>query len=268
MAAATGRTPDGTAWAQSGPEDAPAVVLIHGLGLCRQLWEAHVPALAARHRVVAYDLHGHGESGPLAGPATLAAFSGQILRLLDHLGIARAALVGFSIGGMINRRFALDHAHRLSALAILNSPHDRGAAAQAEVEARAARVREDGPMATLGPALERWFTPEFRAAQPRTMDRIRTWRAAVHAESYAGAAWVLAHGVRELIRPDPPIAAPALVMTSEHDSGSTPAMARAIAAEIAEAETALVPDLRHLGLLEAPDAFTGPILRFLERSLP
>jgi len=262
------QAPDGTAYALHGPEDAPPVVLIHGLGLCRALWQPHLPAFAARFRVIAYDLYGHGASAPLPGEARLGRYAAQIAGLLDHLGIDRAGVVGFSIGGMINRRFAIDHPGRSWALAILNSPHDRGAAAQAEVEARAARVRDEGMMATMEAALERWFTPGFRAANPASLTQIRDWRAAADPASYAAAAWVLAHGVRELIRPDPAIEGPALVLTAEHDTGSTPGMARAIAAEIAGAETLIVPGLKHLGLVEAPEAFTAPVIRFLANAAP
>ena len=76
---------------------------------------------------------------------------------------------------------------------------------------------------------------------------------------------VLATGVVELIKPSPPIAVPTLVMTCEHDSGSTPAMAHAIASEIAGAQTVIVPRLQHLGLIERPELFIQPILRFLGR---
>lgn len=260
------RSPDGTAWAMHGPRGAPVVALIHGLGLCRAMWAAHLPVLAARHRVLSYDLHGHGDSMPSPRPPSLGVFADQLARLMDGLGIARAAVVGFSIGGMINRRFARDHGGRLSALAILNAPHDRGPEAQAAVEARAQAVGTDGPMATLEDALARWFTPAFRAARPEVIDQIRRWRARVDPASYAGAAWVLADGVRELVAEPPPIDVPTLVMTCAHDTGSTPAMSHAIAATIAGAEIAVVPDLRHLGLIEAPAAFTGPIGALLERS--
>jgi len=54
-------------------------------------------------------------------------------------------------------------------------------------------------------------------------------------------------------------------MTCENDSGSTPKMSHDIAAEINRAETIIVPHLQHLGLMEDPDAFTKPILDFLER---
>ncbi|MEM8791951.1 MAG: alpha/beta fold hydrolase [Pseudomonadota bacterium] len=259
-------TTEGTAYEVHGPEEAPVVVLIHGLGLSRGLWGPHLETLARPYRVLAYDLLGHGDSKPASGTISLSSFSDQLLRLLDELGIARAALIGFSIGGMINRRFATDHPDRVSSLIILNSPHDRGAEAQKLVEERAAKVRDEGRMATMESALERWFTPEFRAAHPAWLETVRTWRAQADPESYAQAAWVLAHGVRELIQPQPQISAPSLVMTCENDSGSTPDMSRAIAAEIDGASLHIVPRLKHLGLLEDPYAFTTPTLGFLERT--
>lgn len=257
--------PDGTAANLVGPAGAPAVALIHGLGLCRRLWDPHVAALAEHYRVVTYDLYGHGESAPVPAQASLALYAEQLGGVLDHLGIDIAAVVGFSIGGMINRRFAFDHAGRVRALAILNAPHDRGEAAQAAVEARARTVREQGPLATMDAALARWFTPGFRAMQPEALQLVRDWRLAADPESYAQAAWVLAHGVLELAENAPPITAPTLVMTSQNDSGSTPAMADAIAGGIPGAETVVVPGLQHLGLMEDPGAFTVPILDFLSR---
>lgn len=257
------RAPDGTAFDLHGPEDAPLIALIHGLGLSRRLWDAHIPALSERHRVLNYDLYGHGDSAPLPREATLSLYSDQLARLMDHLSLDRAAVVGFSIGGMINRRFALDHPERLSALVILNSPHDRGKEPQKAVEARAATVRDQGAMATMDAALARWFTPEFLASRPDAIGQVKAWRQQADADSYAGAAWVLAAGVTELIRPSPPIRAPALIMTCENDSGSTPAMSEAIAAEIDGAFLTIVPHLKHLGLMEAPEAFTGPVLSFL-----
>ncbi|NNK78082.1 MAG: alpha/beta fold hydrolase, partial [Litoreibacter sp.] len=245
---------------------APVIVLIHGLGLSRHMWRDHLPALTRSHTVLSYDLYGHGDSAPPSGVASLGVYATQIRILMDHLGIGRAAVVGFSIGGMINRRFALDHPERLAALAILNSPHDRGDEGQKLVEERAAKVREKGAFSTFDEALARWFTPAFRENAPDVMALVRDWRGQVDPESYAQAAWVLANGVRELIRPDPPITAPTLVMTCENDSGSTPAMSHAIASETDGAQTIIVPRLQHLGLMEDPDAFTTPILDSLERT--
>ena len=121
-------------------------------------------------------------------------------------------------------------------------------------------------MATMDAALDRWFTPEFRRDMPSVMQLVRAWREIVDPESYAEAAMVLAVGVRELVRPQPPISCPTLVVTCAHDSGSTPSMSRSIGTEIDGAEVQIVERLQHLGLIEDPAAFTVPILAFCERT--
>lgn len=260
------RAPDGTAYRRTGRADARPLVLIHGLGLCRHVWQPFLAPLGERHQVLDYDLYGHGDSAPLPGEASLSAYAGQIRGLMDHCGIAEADLVGFSIGGMINRRFAMDFPDRCRSVTILNSPHDRGAEGQRLVEDRARQVREEGKMATMAAALERWFTPPFRRDNPEIMDLAAEWREKTDDSSYAEAALVLARGVTELTAPSPPIALPSLVATCENDTGSTPAMSHRIAAEIEGAEVFIVPGLRHLGLMEKPRLFLERMLPFLERT--
>jgi pimeloyl-ACP methyl ester carboxylesterase len=264
MAATAG---NGTVYDISGPERAPVIALIHGLGLNRQVWQWHVPALSAHYRVLSYDLFGHGDSVPPPATPSLTLFSTQLMDLLDHLGIDSAAIVGFSLGGMINRRFALDHPKRTWALAILNSPHERSEEAQKAIEARAAQTAQGGSEATIDAAIERWFTREFRAARPEIIAMVRQWRMSNDPVSYPQSCEVLAKGVTELIRPQPPIKLPTLVMTAEYDSGSTPAMTHAIAAEIEGAQAIVVPGLRHMALTETPSQFTEPLLRFLDEAL-
>ena len=259
---------DGTAYDLTGPEGAPVVVLIHGLGLTRgATWDGIAPVLARRFRVLSYDLLGHGESALPDGPVSLTALSEQLIALMDALGIARAALVGFSLGGMINRRCAMDHPERVTALAILNSPHDRGVEQQRIVEERARATAAGGPAAGIDVTLARWFTDEFRRDHPEQVAAIRDIVLANDPANYAAHRQVLAEGVRELIAPDPQLIHPMLVMTCEHDSGSTPAMSRAIAAETPGAETIIVPGLQHLGLIEQPDVFSQPVLEFLNHVL-
>ena len=258
-------SPQGTAYDLTGPASAPVVVLIHGLGLTRQTWADHVAALSGAYRVLTYDLSGHGESALPDRTPSLTVLSDQLCDLMDHLQITRAALIGFSLGGMINRRFAMDQPHRVSALVILNSPHERSPEAQRLVEERAA-ASDAGPAATIEATLDRWFTPGFRISDP---DKVAWVRASVLANdpgNFARHRQVLAHGVKELIRPEPPITHRALVMTCENDTGSTPAMTTAIAAEIPGAEAIVIPALQHLGLIEQPSLFTVPILKFLTRN--
>ncbi|MEX0284609.1 MAG: alpha/beta fold hydrolase [Paracoccaceae bacterium] len=258
---------DGTVYDLTGPVDAPVVVLIHGLGMNRDItWRGIAPVLAKRYRVLTYDLCGHGETVVPTAPVNLTLLSEQVIALMDELDIARAALVGFSLGGMINRRCAMDHPSRVSALGVLNSPHERGEEQQKLVEARARDTAAGGPGATIDATLARWFTPAYLTGHADVVEEVRQIVLANDHANYAAHRQVLAEGVVELIRPTPPITHPTLVMTCEHDSGSTPAMSHGIAAEIEGAKTMIVPDLQHLGLIEQPDLFTAPLLEFLAQA--
>lgn len=255
---------NGTVYDIAGPTDAPVLAFVHGLGLNRQVWESYLPRFAQRYRVLSYDLFGHGESADPPGMPSLTMLSEQLLALLDELGIDRCTIIGFSLGGMINRRFAIDHPDRLDALIILNSPHERDPEAQALVEKRALDSAAGGPGATLDATIERWFTQDFIAAHGDYIERVRGWVLANDAENYAKCRQVLAFGVVELIRPQPPITHPTLVMTCENDSGSTPAMSQAIAGEIDGAQVVIVPALQHMGLVENSSFFITGIAEYLE----
>jgi pimeloyl-ACP methyl ester carboxylesterase len=259
----TERTDNGTAYEFRESGDNPVVVFIHGLGLNRHIWKDHLPAFSADYSVLSYDLYGHGESALPPNKPDLKIYSEQLNDLLGFLQIQSCTVVGFSLGGMINRRFALDFPDRVHCLGILNSPHERSPEAQKLVEARAADTAQGGPSANLDATIERWFTQEFRTNQPDVIDQVRQWVLANKPEPYAQCRQVLATGVTELIRPAHPICKPTLVMTAENDTGSTPAMAYAIAAEIEGAETIIVPRLQHMALMESPTEFTTPLLQFM-----
>ncbi|MDH3762385.1 MAG: alpha/beta fold hydrolase [Gammaproteobacteria bacterium] len=258
---------NGSVYEISGPIDAPVIVFVHGLGLNRQVWSSYIPRFAARYRVLNYDLYGHGESAPPPGTPSLTMFSEQLLGLLDELAIDRCSIVGFSLGGMINRRFAMDHGERLQAMAILNSPHERGDEAQKLVEQRALDSAAGGPGATLDATIERWFTPDFIDANPEYIAQVRNWVLANDPEIYAKCRRVLAFGVLELIGAQPPITHPTLIVTCENDSGSTPAMSQTIAGEISGSQVIVVPQLQHMGLVENPSFFINAVAEFLEDQL-
>lgn len=257
---------DGTRFEWRG-DDGPAVALIHGLGLNRQMWQWQLPVLAPRYRVLAYDLYGHGDSPRPPSPANLTLFSDQLRRLLDESDVERCAVVGFSLGGMIARRFALDHADRLSALAILNSAHERTAAQRDAILKRVEQAREQGPSSTVEAALERWFSDDFRAGNPDVLDLVRQWVMANDKEVYPDIYRVLADGVDEIVEPIKTIRCPTLVMTGEEDFGNSPEMTRAIAESIAGARAVVLPGLRHMALAEAPEVFNQALVSFLDQVL-
>lgn len=260
-------TSSGTAFELRGRAGLPVVTFIHGLGLNRHIWRDYQSAFP-RYRVLTYDLFGHGASALPSARPSLALFAAQLRDLLDELEITACAVVGFSLGGMINRRFAMDYPQRVRALAILNSPHARSREEQHAVEARTAAghgaAGHGDIAATLDSTIARWFTPEFQTAQPAYIAQTRDWLLANDPTSYAHCRQVLATGVVELVHPQPPIHCPTLVMTCENDSGSTPTMAHAIAADILGAKTVIVPGLQHMGLVEDPAQFIATLLPFLD----
>lgn len=259
--------PSGTAYDLTGPEGAPVVVLVHGLGLNRAVWQWMLPDLVPRFRVLTYDLLGHGDSPPPKGQPKLLDLAGQLRGLLDHLGIDRAAIVGFSLGGMVARRIAQDHPDRVSALVILHSAHKRSEKAQAAILFRVAQAEEHGPAATVELALERWYTDAARKARPDLMDLTRKWVLANDPKVYPKLYRILAHGIDEIVAPHPPITCPTLVLTGDEDYGNGPEMSAAIAAEIPSAKLLILRGLRHMALAEDPAAVNRPVRDFLSEVL-
>ncbi len=256
--------PDGTNFTFSGPKTAPVVVLIHGLGLNKACWQWMIPDLEDSYRVLSYDLYGHGESSDPVTEPSLSLFSKQLKDLLDYCKIQRAVIIGFSLGGMVARRFAQDAPQKSQGMVILHSPHKRSNAAQAAILKRVDQARTMGPQSTVEAALERWFTDPFRQANPKLMNKIRRWVMANRKEVYHTIYKVLATGIDEIVKPNPALICPSLVITCDQDFGNGPEMAFAISAEIAGAKTLVLPALRHMALAESPKAVNKPIRDFLD----
>lgn len=262
------RAPDGTAYDVYGPADAPLVVLIHGLGLTRAVWDLTIRDLAGNFRVLAYDILGHGQTPPPSGTPSLTLLARQLADLLDHSGAKAASLIGFSLGGMIARRFAQDFPDRTQGLVIMHSPHRRTPEAQAAILARVAQASGAGPASTVEAALARWFTDDFRLANPSVMNLVRGWVLANDPKTYPSFYSILANGIDEIVAPQPPICCPTLLMTADQDYGNGPEMSIAIAAEIAGAETIILPGLRHMALMEDPARTNAALARFLQKAVP
>jgi|TARA_B110000091_G_scaffold193192_1_gene218109 pimeloyl-ACP methyl ester carboxylesterase len=256
--------PDGTTYELTGPKSAPVVILIHGLGLNKDCWQWLTPDLVNSYRILSYDLYGHGGSVDPTKQPSLSLFSKQLSSLLDHCDISQGVIVGFSLGGMIARRFAQDAPKRSLAMIILHSPHTRSEAAQASILARVDQARIMGPQSTVEAALERWFTSGFMEANPNLMDKVRQWVIANSREVYHTIYSVLATGIDEIVKPNPALTLPSLVLTGEEDFGNGPEMADAIAVDIEGAKVLVFPGLRHMALVEAPTVVNKPILEFLD----
>jgi pimeloyl-ACP methyl ester carboxylesterase len=104
----------------TGPRDAPPVILLHGFGSSLQTFDAWAPALARDHRVIAYDQPGFGLTGADARGDYSDERNVLVLgALMDKLGIARASLIGHSMGGKLAWQFAAANPARVDKLVLI-----------------------------------------------------------------------------------------------------------------------------------------------------
>ncbi|MFT6581548.1 MAG: pimeloyl-ACP methyl ester carboxylesterase [Alphaproteobacteria bacterium] len=245
----------------------PPVLLIHGMGLNRYMWRGQVPHLTPKFQTIRYDLLGHGDSVKRPGSYVMPDFVDQAIRLLDDLRLEQCALVGFSLGGMIGRAIAIAHPDRISALAILNSPHDRTDAERAALLSRLDQALDGGPLATVDAALKRWFTDDYAHQHPEVLNQVRNWMNANDPDVYAEIYRLLATGDAALADSIRTIKCPVLALACAEDHGNSPNMARKMAALIPNARATIIPHLKHMGLVENPTAINAAILPFLEEAL-
>ena len=103
----------------------PVLLLVHGFPLDHSMWAGQVDALAGRYRVIAPDLRGFGQSSGHDEKTTMQQFAGDLVGLLDALGIPEAHIVGASMGGMIAQRIAISHPDRTRTLTSIASSAGR-----------------------------------------------------------------------------------------------------------------------------------------------
>jgi pimeloyl-ACP methyl ester carboxylesterase len=101
--------------------DGPPVILIHGLSGCWQNWLENIPHLARRHRVVALDLPGFGESELPQDEISIPGYGRFVDAFLGQIGVERAALIGNSMGGFIAAEVAISHPSRVEKLVLVSA---------------------------------------------------------------------------------------------------------------------------------------------------
>lgn len=97
------------------------LVLIHGFGGCSTVWESVVPVLEKQYRVISMELRGHGSSGGFEGPFLFEDSAGDLLGLLDHLGLGEVKAMGISAGGMTLLHAAVREPERFKAMAVIGA---------------------------------------------------------------------------------------------------------------------------------------------------
>ncbi|MGU3338836.1 3-oxoadipate enol-lactonase [Methylobacterium mesophilicum] len=244
-----------------GPEDAPVVAFSNSLGATLDMWDALLPALAGRFRTLRYDTRGHGGSETHDRPTEIADLAGDLAGLLDGLGIARAHLVGLSLGGMIVQALASDDPARCASATLMATAAHLPSAQSWNERAETARMQGTG--ALMDATLARWFTPAFAERSPEAVRSVRERFVACDPVGYAVCCGVI--GRMDLRPALSAITAPTLVMAGRDDSSTPPAMAEALCAGIAEAELVVLPRAAHLLAVERADAAGRYLRAFLDR---
>jgi 3-oxoadipate enol-lactonase len=229
-------------------------VLLMGssLGTTAAMWDPQLEALSARLRVLRFDHRGHGRSPVPAGPYTIEQLAGDVLALVDGLGIERFSYAGLSLGGMVGMWLAAHVPHRLDRLALVCTSAYLPPAE--DWLGRAKAVRAGGTASIAEVVLARWFTPSFAKESPEVVARLAAGLADTPDEGYAACCEAVA--VMDLRPILPRITAPVLVIAAADDPSTPPEHGALIAATAPGARLVVVPSAAHLASVEQADTVT------------
>ena len=233
-----------------GTDPAPAgspVVMLHGGLAHAEYWGLQVQELARRHTVIVMDSRGHGRSTRDGRPFGYDLMADDVVSLLDHLGHAQAAVVGWSDGAIIGLDLALRHPARVS-----------------KVFAFAANTDTSGVVAGVE------HNPTFAAYIARAGAEYRTLSPTPG--GYDAFVRAIGHMWETQPRWTPAqlasIATPVLVADGDHDEAIKRPHTEQIAARIPGAGLLILPNASHFAFLQDPGQFTDAVARFLAEDTP
>jgi 3-oxoadipate enol-lactonase len=236
-----------------GDERAPPLILLEGMGGDIPGWRRNVPSLAARLRVVAYDLRGNGRSDKPDRPMSMSTFVEDTVGLMDHVELAETHLYGQSLGGMVGIELALTRPDRVRSL-VLAATH--AGSARASPLGPRARVPKDKPYLAL-------YAPEFARTHPEHVAEDILVGSQNPQPSHAGRRqW---SAMRAWDRWDrlSQIACPTLVLHGTEDRVIGVENARRLARAIPGARLVLLEGAGHLYHSERPEAADAAVLAFV-----
>jgi 3-oxoadipate enol-lactonase len=248
-----------TAWHDVGA--GPPVVLIHGLADDHRAWRRVAGRLMLDHRVILYDLRGHGESSVGSPDGRLSQLGADLLALCDALQLERCVLAGFSLGGTIAMRAAIDAPERVAALALVATSSRVGGAAQGWYLERAAMVDEEDDR--LRDTLDQDTADVYRARPEETAAGLHIRRASTRdPRGYANACRAMA-ALREQPLDDElgQITAPTTILAGDEDQHCPPRAAQIIAERIPGSGVEVLPGAGHPLPVERPDETAEAIRR-------
>jgi pimeloyl-ACP methyl ester carboxylesterase len=239
------------------------VLLLHGLGCNSETW-GEIPALLAdAHRVVAIDLPGFGGAAPLPTGSTLADFAGEVLHVMDDLGIRSACVVGHSMGAMVAQELYLLAPERVYALALCSTTSGLEPDTRDQNEQLRLAVEEFGAPAIAPMLAGSVFAPSFAEHHPEKVAEFATMFAANNDDAL----------IRAMVAADNfnvsdrlvTVTVPTLVYVGAFDAFLPDC--RKIAARISGAQLVEIADGGHMAPMEDPAHFVASIERFLAKEV-
>ena len=244
-------------WHEDGDPAGAPVMFLHALGLDLRLWDSVIPLLPQGLRLIRHDLRGHGQSSAPRGPYSMGALVRDTERLMDHLGLKDAVLVGLSIGGMVAQALAVKRLDLVRGLVLSNTAVKIGTA-QTWAD-RMETVRKGGIAAIATPTIERWFSRKERASP--AAEQVRQRLLATSPEGYLGCAAAISG--TDLITPSSGLTLPTLVLAGSEDGSTPPDLVRELADLIRGARFHMIRGAGHLPPVDRPAEFAAEVTRFL-----
>ncbi len=241
----------------------PPLLLVPGLGGLAEFWNPVVPALAERFTVILHDHRGCGRSSLERIDFSIAQMAGDVLALLDHLGLKSAHLVGHSTGGAIGQTIALDHPDRLDRLVLSATWAAPDAYFRSLFATRSAILRTGGPALYLQSSALVLHPPWWIRDHPEV---VTVTEAAARARVpdpevlLARIAAILRHDrAADLHR----VTAPTLSIGARDDMVTPAYLTEALGRLVGRATTLILPDGGHFFPVTRADQFLRAVVDFL-----
>lgn len=234
------------------------LALLHPIGLDHSFWPELIERCAATHRILAFDLPGHGRSRA-APQATMTAYVEAVKQTLGSRVNGKATVLGLSFGGMIAQELALRFPDSVGCLIACACGARIPQEAREAVRARGQAALDGGMSAVVDTTLQRWFTSSFMGDPAVT--KVRDRLLADDPEQWnAGWRVIATHEAFDRL---PRLAIPTLVVAGEADLGTPVPAARLIAEAVPGARFVVVPGAPHMLQIECAETFVAHVTAFL-----
>lgn len=251
----------GTSYIRAGTGE--ALLLIHGVGMNSGFWAPQFKAFVRQRDVIAYDMLGHGGSPLPPDPTKLDDYTKQAIDLMDGLGIARATVVGHSMGALVALDMTLSYPERVTSVVAMNAVYRRTAQQRDAIQRRAAVLDTSDLVASRQNAIERWFGKPARSAQLNAAIWVGATLASTNPDGYRRAYRLFARADEAHSGRLSTMQVPALYLTGELDANSTPLMSEQMAQDTPYGQSIVVPGERHMMSLTSVDAVNSILERFM-----